>query len=44
MITWSSFEYVEVWGQVEEENAAIEVDEVYLTGPVKIGGAQPEFG
>jgi hypothetical protein len=29
---------------VEEENAAIEVDEVYLTGPVKIGGAQPEFG
>ncbi len=39
MIKWyEDFVDVEVWGQVEEEVAAVEFDEVDHTGPVKIGG------
>ncbi len=34
---YEDFVDVEVWGQVEEEVAAVEDDEVDHTGPVKIG-------
>ena len=35
---YEDFVVVEVWGQVEEEVAAVEDDEGYHRGPVKIGG------
>jgi len=35
---YEDFVVVEVWGQVEEEVAAVEVDEVDHRGPVKIEG------
>ncbi len=35
---YEDFVVVEVWGQVEEEVAAVEDDEVDHRGPVKIGG------
>ncbi len=35
---YEDFVDVEVWGQVEEEVAAVEDDEVDHTGHVKIGG------
>ncbi len=35
---YEDFVVVEVWGQVEEEVAAVEDDEIDHRGPVKIGG------